>query len=139
METLNLIEFPFFATILSAALACGLGLIWYHPKVLGVRWMEARGVSGDAPRPRGKTLIVTMLLWLLSASFYSFMVMLLGIDVVPGFFAVSCLIWVAFAMPSSLMGAFYTGYKFEAVSIDAAYHLAGYYVFALVHIVFLLF
>jgi hypothetical protein len=32
------------------------------------------------------------------------------------------------------MGAMYTGYSIKAVSIDTAYQLAGYYLFALVHI-----
>ena len=38
-------------------------------------------------------------------------------------------------MPPLVMGALYTGYAFEAVSIDAAYQLAGYYIFAVIHII----
>lgn len=61
--------------------------------------------------------------------------MMLEIAEIEGLFALACLLWVAFALPPILMGALYTGYSFEAVSIDAAYHLGGYYIFALVHLV----
>lgn len=61
----------------------------------------------------------------------------LGINNPAGYFALACLLWVAFAMPPALMGALYTGYPFEAVAIDTSYQLGGYYIFALTHIVFL--
>ena len=47
--------------------------------------------------------------------------------------SLSCLLWVGFAMPPILMGAFYTGYPIKAAAIDSAYQLAGYYMFAVVY------
>jgi hypothetical protein len=129
------IDFPFLATAISGALAFFLGLFWYHPKILGTRWLEARGVTLESTKPSLKYFIISMALWMIAACFYSFMTNLIGIDEIPGYFSLSCLLWVAFAMPPLLMGAFYTGYAFEAVSIDAAYQLAGYYVFAVTHLV----
>lgn len=128
------IEFTLAATLVSGILAFMLGLFWYHPKVLGARWMEARAKAVSDVKRDPKQFIISFLLWLLSACFYTFLVAILEITDVPGFFSLSCLLWVAFAMPPLVMGALYTGYSFEAVSIDAAYQLAGYYVFAIVHV-----
>ena len=38
-------------------------------------------------------------------------------------------------MPPIVMGSLYTGDPFNAVAVDAAYQLAGYYMIALTHIV----
>lgn len=130
------IEINFFAFMLSGVLAFVLGLVWYHPKVMGKRWMEVRGATAPAatsPLP----FVANFFLWVLAACFYSFLAYFLGIDNAAGYFCLSCLLWVAFSMPPTLMGALYTGYPFEAVAIDTSYQLGGYYIFALVHIVFL--
>ncbi len=129
-------DINFLAVLLSGVLAFGLGLLWYHPKIMGTRWMEVRGQKGRAsssPLP----YVASFFLWLLSACFYAFLAQFLGIHEEAGYFALSCLLWVAFAMPPSLMGALYTGYPFEAVAIDTSYQLGGYYIFALVHMGFL--
>ncbi len=127
-------EFMLTAAV-SGIVAFTLGMFWYHPKVMGLRWLEARGKSVNDVKPDIKQFIVSFMLWMLAACFYAFLVSIMGIDDPPGFFSLSCLLWVAFAMPPLVMGAFYTGYAFEAVSIDASYQLAGYYVFAIIHIV----
>jgi hypothetical protein len=110
-----------------------LGIFWYSPKVMGERWMQARGGAVKPHQPGPKEMIVLFGLWLLASCFYSFLVNLLGVDSFSGLFCLSCLLWVAFAMPPAVMGSLYTSYAFEAVSIDAAYHLSGYYIFAIVH------
>lgn len=128
-------EYTIAVTIISAVLAFALGLFWYHPGILGTKWLEARGVTADADKPPHKHIIISLFLWLLAASFYTFLTSVLNIHDIPGLFCLSCLLWVAFTMPPLVMGASYTGYAFDAVSIDAAYQLAGYYVFAATHIV----
>jgi hypothetical protein len=131
----SLMEFPWVATILAAAGACGLGVFWYHPKVLGARWMDARGkamVPGMSPSPR--SILYTFLLWMIASAFYSFLTLLLNADSAAALVGLACLLWVAFAMPPRVMGSLYTGYSFNAVAIDMGYQLAGYYLFALVHI-----
>lgn len=127
-------DFPYLATVISGVLSFILGIFWYQPKVLGSRWLAARGKDHEAFKPAIKSLVISFLLWMLAACFYSFLSKIIEINELPEYFLLSCLLWVAFAMPPLLMGALYTGYSFEAVSIDAAYQLAGYYVFALVHI-----
>lgn len=126
-------EYPYISVLISSVLAFALGILWYHPKMMGKRWTEARGVAADANvKPSSTNAIFTFLLWLLAACFYAFLVSLLGIDEFPHYISLACLLWVAFAMPPILMGSLLTGYPFQAAAIDAAYQLSGYYVFALV-------
>ncbi len=132
---LNQIDINFSAFAISGFLAFALGILWYHPKILGTRWMEVRG---DSVRGRSPLLFVaSFFLWMLSACFYAFLASFLGIDTQAGYFCLSCLLWVAFSMPPTLMSALYTGYPFEAMAIDTSYQLGGYYIFAAVHIAYL--
>lgn len=125
-------EYPYFAVVVSAVLAMVLGIIWYHPKCQGTRWLIARGVDAkETAKPAETGIVFSFILWLLAACFYGFLVSLLDISTsLPALISLSCLLWVAFAMPPILMGSIYTGYPFQAAAIDAAYHLTGYYIFA---------
>ncbi len=133
----NNIDINFFAFSLAGLLATMLGTVWYHPKILGKRWLESRGKKTNDVRMSGLPIIASFFLWLLSACFYAFLAQFLGVNTPAGYFCLSCLLWVAFAMPPTLMGALTSGYPFEAMAIDASYQLGGYYIFAVVHIIFL--
>lgn len=131
-------DINFGAFVLSGVFAFLLGVVWYHPKVMGKQWLAAQGSKKAVKDGRSPLLFVSsFFLWLLSACFYAFIASFLQMETAAGYFALSCLLWVAFAMPPALMGALYTGYPFEAVAIDTSYQLGGYYVFATVHIIFL--
>ena len=135
---LNDVEINFGALALSGFLAFLLGVVWYHPKVMGERWMEARGVDGASSKKMSPLpFVASFFLWMLSACFYAFLAHFLNIDNAAGYFCLSCLLWVAFSMPPTLMSGLYTGYPFEAMAIDTSYQLGGYYIFAAVHIAFL--
>ena len=134
MDVVNAVSFPYAATLPSALGAFALGLLWYHPKVMGRRWMELRGLTADDIKVKPIQYLSTLLLWLLAAAFFSFFVDMLEISKVHEFISLACLVWVAFSMPPTVMGSLYTGVSFEAVAIDMAYQLGGYYVFAIVHI-----
>jgi len=127
-------DINFSAFFLSGLLAFLLGLFWYNPKLLGSRWKE---LHATAKSPSTLTHVASFFLWTLSACFYAFLASFLGINTAAGFFCLSCLLWVAFAMPPTVMSTMNTGYPFEAMAIDAAYQLGGYYIFAAVHIAFL--
>lgn len=129
-------SFPYMQTVVAGVVAYSLGWLWYHPKVLGRRWVEARGKTLSDIRPRASFSLASFVLWMLSSCFYSFLIIIMGLNTPQALVCLSCLLWVAFAMPPTVMGAFYTGYPFNAVAIDSAYQLAGYYLFALVHIAF---
>lgn len=131
------IDINFFAFALSGIAAFALGLLWYHPKILGVRYSEVRGIREKASTRSPLPLIASFFLWILSACFYAFLAQFLGINSAAGYFCLSCLLWVAFSMPPTLMSSLYTGYSFEAMAIDTSYQLGGYYLFAAVHIAFL--
>jgi hypothetical protein len=132
------VEVDFLAVLMSGVIAFLLGTVWYHPKVMGARWMELRGLNiADTKAASPMPFVASFFLWMLSACFYSFLAGFLGIDTAAGYFCLSCLLWVAFAMPSGLMGALYSNSSVEAVAIDMAYQLGGYYVFALVHMAML--
>jgi len=133
------LDINFSAIFLSGSFAFILGMIWYHPKIMGARWMEVRGVKQDNMTSSPLPYIASFFLWLMAACFYAFMANFLDINTFSGYFVLSCLIWVAFCMPPALMGALYTGYPVDAVAIDTSYQLGGYYVFAAVHILFLYF
>lgn len=129
------VEINFGAFALSGILAFLLGLLWYHPKVMGGRWKELH--AGAVKERSPLFYVASFFLWMLSACFYAFLAQFLGIDSAAGYFCLSCLLWVAFAMPPTLMSALYTGAPFEASAIDTTYQLGGYYVFAAIHIGFL--
>jgi len=126
-------------SFLSGVAAFILGMIWYHPKALGTKWLEARG-AGSIPNAFSSShFIVTFPLWFITSLFFTFMIVYFGSTSPVEIFLLACLLWVAFAMPPIVMGALYTGHPFNAVAIDAAYQLAGYYLIALVHILFTLY
>jgi hypothetical protein len=125
-------QFPYLTMIVSGVLAFLLGVFLYHPKVMGTRWMRARGAAAPPQVPNARKMILLLGLWLLAACFYTFLVNLLAIGDFPGLICLSCLLWVAFAMPPAVMSSLYTSYAFEAVAIDAAYQLSGYFIFAAV-------
>lgn len=134
MDVIGAVTFPYAATLPSALGAFALGLLWYHPKVMGRRWMELRGLTADDIKVKPFQYVATLVLWLLAAAFFSFFIDILEIHKVHEFISLACLLWVAFSMPPTVMGSLYTGVSFEAVAIDMAYQLGGYYVFAVVHI-----
>lgn len=136
MPELTVIDFPYIQTFFSALAAFLLGMFWYNPGMLGTRWMESRGMAGQAARLHTRKMVYMMTLWLFSAAFYSFMVVLLDVATVPSYISLSCLLWVAFVMPPTIMGVLYTGSSFETATIDTAYQLSCYYLFAVVHILF---
>ena len=124
-------------SMLSGICAFLLGIFWYHPKMLGTKWLEARGASYTVKTMGSSQFIVTFPLWFITSLFFTFMVHYFNITNPTEFFLLACLLWVAFAMPPIVMGSLYTGYPYNAVAIDASYQLGGYYIIALVQYLFL--
>lgn len=122
-------------SVISALFAFLLGLVWYHPAVLGAKWLEARGKrKEDLPRA-SSPFVISFPLWFLTSLFFTFMIIYFQINSPEEILLLACLLWVAFAMPPLVMGSLYTGDPFNAVAVDASYQLAGYYAIALTHIV----
>lgn len=121
-------------SFLGAVVAFLLGLVWYHPKVLGTRWLEARQMKAEDIQRHSNPFILSFPLWFLTALFYVFLAVTLKVHAPSEILLFSCLLWVAFAMPPIVMSSLYTGYPFNAVAIDASYQLGGYYALGLVYI-----
>lgn len=122
-------------SFLGAVLAFLLGIVWYHPKVLGSRWLEARSITPDDVKNQSSPFVLSFPLWFLTALFYTFLSVTLKVQNPQEVLLMSCMLWVAFAMPPIVMGSLYTGYPFNAVAIDASYQLAGYYALGLVYVI----
>ena len=122
-------------SFLGAVFAFLLGIVWYHPRVLGGRWLEARNLNVDDLKNQASPFVLSFPLWFLTALFYTFLSVTLKVQAPEEVLLMSCMLWVAFAMPPIVMGSLYTGYPFNAVAIDASYQLAGYYALGLVYIV----
>ena len=122
-------------SFLGAVTAFLLGLVWYHPKVLGAKWLEARQMNPDEIRRHSSPFILSFPLWFLTSLFYVFIAVTMKVHAPEEVFLLSCLLWVAFAMPPIVMSSLYTGYPFNAVAIDASYQLGGYYALGLIYII----
>jgi hypothetical protein len=129
-----------FETLLLPSILCALaafvfGFVWYHPKVMGAKWCHAREEETKERRKSLTTIPFSLnfMLWMIAGFFYSFIATMFEINLFHDLIALSCLLWVGFAMPPIVMGAFYTGYPIKAATIDSAYQLAGYYLFAMVY------
>lgn len=121
-------------SFLGAVLAFILGIIWYHPRILGSRWLEARQLKPEDVQRHSSPFVLSFPLWFLTALFYTFLAVTLKVQAPEEILLLSCMLWVAFAMPPIVMGSLYTGYPFNAVAIDASYQLAGYYALGLTYI-----
>lgn len=132
--TIDIPDINFFAILISGVLATILGSVWYHPKVMGKQWAEASGINLEDTNVSPALYIISLTLWVISATFYAVIVDFMNVEFEGWYFALSCLLWVAFALPPVLMSSLFTGKAFEVVAIDASYHLAGYYIFAGIHI-----
>lgn len=130
----DLLKLWLMPSAISALFAFLLGLVWYHPKVLGSKWVESRGKTW-ADLPKSSTFVISFPLWFLTSLFFTFMVIYFHIDTTSEMLLLACMLWVAFAMPPIVMGQLYTGDPFNAVAVDATYQLAGYYVIGLTHVV----
>ena len=132
---MDISNFPMVTTCTGSFLAFSLGMVWYHPQALGRSWLKSRRLEGASADPTPTPFVVSFMLWMLASTFFTFLTEMLHIHDPAGLLCLASLLWVAFAMPPTIMGALYTGYPFQAAAIDSAYQLAGYYVIAVVHVV----
>lgn len=127
-------HFPIFKTVLSGCVAFFLGLLWYHPAVLGEKW--SFGINGDSferQSPPFWVYIVALLLWMVSAGVYSFLTNFLTPPTMGELFGLSTFLWVGFILPAIMMNGLFAGKKLSLMGVDASYFLAGLYLFAVIH------
>lgn len=125
-------EFPMLETIISALVAFALGTFWYHPKVMGDKWVAAHNIQKEVRLGVG-TYLLGMLLWLITASIYSFITQFLTPPSIGALLGLSTFLWVGFILPSHMISGFYTGNRLMVTAVDSSYFLAGLYLFAVIH------
>jgi hypothetical protein len=70
-------EFNFWINFVAALVPLVIGFIWYHPKVLGTKWMEATGMTEE--KAKGANMVAIFGLTYLFSLFLTFMIQSLAI------------------------------------------------------------
>lgn len=71
----------YYLVFITATFPLLIGMVWYHPKVLGTAWMNAAGIKADTPKPNILLLIgLTYLLGIfISLSMYQVTIHQMGL------------------------------------------------------------
>ena len=125
--------FPVVETILSGFVAFVLGILWYHPKIMGEKWLEAMGRDDEKISLSPFVYVVALCLWMVSAAVYSFLAGFLTPPAIGELLGLSTFIWVGFILPAVMIGGMFMGKKLMAMAVDSSYFLAGLYLFAVIH------
>jgi hypothetical protein len=126
-------HFPLIQTILSGFVAFVLGVLWYHPKVMGEHWAEAVGQEKSKVNIGFVGYVVGLFLWMLSAFVYSFLTTFLTPPTIGALLGLSTFLWVGFILPAVMIGGMFMGKKLMVMAVDSSYFLAGLYLFAVIH------
>jgi hypothetical protein len=126
-------SFPIVETVLSGFVAFILGILWYHPKIMGEKWLEAMGRSEDKIRLQWFVYPIAIALWMVSAAVYSFLAGFLTPPAIGELLGLSTFIWVGFILPAVMIGGLFMGKKLMVMAVDSSYFLAGLYLFAVIH------
>lgn len=119
-------------TVLSALLAFLLGLLWYSPILFGGAWRSALKRKADAKIPT-KMRVVLGVLWLLSATVYSFVAQAIGFSSLSDYMIFSVLMFLSFSLPLKVMDVVYAGQARSLIFIDGGYFLTGFVLVGLTH------
>lgn len=126
-------HFPIVTTVLSAIVAFILGLLWFHPKVMGEKWAEAVGQDPNELRVGFTAYIVALVLWFFASAVYTFLTTFLTPPTIGALLGLSTFLWVGFILPAVMIGGMFMGKKLMVMAIDSSYFLAGFYLFAVIH------
>jgi hypothetical protein len=126
-------DFPILETLISAIVAFILGILWYHPKLVGEQALEIRNEELDGYEPSIFVYMIGFLLWLLTSFIFSFMVGFLTPPSIQAMLGLSTFLWVGFTLPPVLLNGLFTGKKLYMIGLDSTYFLAGLYLFAVIH------
>lgn len=125
-------QFSYTKTFMSGFVAFMLGILWYHPKIMGEKWVESTG-RPDQDSPPVYAYVISFLLWILSAAVYNFLTQFLMPPEIGALLGLSTFLWVGFILPAVMIGGLYMGKKLMVMAIDSSYFLAGLYLFAVMH------
>lgn len=126
-------HFPVLKTLMAGIVAFVLGLLWYHPKVMG----DTRKGAREQPQPAHMLTIVhygiIFMLWMVTSAVYTFLTTFLMPPSIGALLGLATFIWVGFILPAVVIGNMFTGKSIAVMAVDSAYFLAGLYLFAVIH------
>jgi hypothetical protein len=126
-------EFKILETCISAIVAFALGVVWYHPKIVGqeASAMIEQETKGFKPGPF--FYVVALFFWFVTSSVYTFLISFLEPTSTQELLSLSTFLWVGFVLPVSLLNGLFSGKKLTVIGVDSSYFLAGLYLFAVIH------
>lgn len=119
-------------TVLSAFFAFLLGLLWYSPLLFGATWRAALKRKPGAKIPM-KMRGILGVLWLLSATVYSFVAQAIGLSSLSDYLIFSGLMFLCFSLPVKIMDVVYAGQTRSLIFIEGLYYLTGYILIGMTH------
>jgi len=125
--------FPILKVALCGLVAFSLGILWYHPMVMGDTLDEVREPHEITFKPNIFTYIISFGLWMVMACVYSFLTAFLTPPTISALLGLSTFIWVGFVLPSIMLNGLYAGRKLMVMAVDSSYILASLYLFAVIH------
>jgi len=126
-------EFPIVQTVISALVAFVLGIVWYNPTLMGEKAAEEHAKALNGYKPGFHVYTVALLLWVLSACVYSFLMSFLTPPSMQSLLGLSTFLWVGFVLPATLLNGMFSGKNFSVMAVDSSYFLAALYLFAVIH------
>ena len=125
--------FNFLSTAISAFVAFVLGVVWYHPKIVGQETADLIEKETKGFKPGPLAYVVALFFWLVTSSVYTFLKTFLEPTSTAELLSLSTFLWVGFILPTALLNGMFSGKKLNVIGLDSTYFLAGLYLFAVVH------
>ena len=126
-------DFPVLQTIISALVAFILGVVWYNPKLIGEKAIEALSEQTRGYKPGAVSYVIAFLLWSMTSLIYSFLTSFLTPPTIQSLLGLSTFLWIGFILPAIMMNGLFHGKKLILMGLDSSYFLAGLYLFAVIH------
>jgi len=126
-------EFNVLETLISGFVAFVLGVVWYHPKIVGEETKELINKQSNGFKPSCIMYVVALFFWLVTSSVYTFLTNFLEPTSTAELLSLSTFLWVGFILPTALLNGLFNGKKLVVIGVDSTYFLAGLYLFAVVH------
>ena len=125
-----------FAVIVAAALAFGLGALWYSQFLFGRQWVAAHGHTPEKleamKKGMGKAYAVTFACQLLMAVAFAVLLRITHISAVLAGVKLAVLLWIGFVASVGLSSHVFSGKHIKAYLLDAGYQLVYMVVMGLV-------
>jgi len=126
-------NFPYIKTIISAFVAFVLGILWYHPLMMGQKLEEVLDKEALDYSPPFYVYIAIGAMWIITAFVYTFLTSFLTPPAVGALLGLSTFLWIGFVLPAIMLNGLFTGKKLMVMAVDSSYFLAALYLIAVIH------